>query len=71
MVLYYDYPLLATIFVVEKEKQEKKILINAHTDTQFVILLEESFSSSTLITRFSVTSCVRKKTAVSNYFQFN
>ena len=66
MVLYYDYPLLATIFVVEKENK-KKILINAHTDTQFVILLEESFSSSTLITRFSVTSCV-KKTAVSNYF---
>jgi len=66
MVLYYDYPLLATIFVVENEKQEK-ILINAHTDTQLVILLEESFSSSTLITRFSVTSCV-KKPAVSNYF---
>jgi len=68
MVLYYDYPLLATIFVVENEKQEK-ILINAHTDTQLVILLEESFSSSTLITRFSVTSS-EKKTAVSNYFQF-
>jgi len=62
MVLYYDYPLLATIFVVEKENK-KKILINAHTDTQFVILLEESFSSSTLITRFSVTSCVKKNSS--------
>ena len=66
MVLYYDYHLLATIFVGKKTR--KKILINAHTDTQFVMLLEEKLFKFYFDHTIFCDFMCNKQAAVSNYF---